>query len=241
MAANHSRLLLVFAACAALAITGCSSSGTSTSTGGTAAVKADPRAATKSRSDESIHRVERFTSYSDIRGASRTGEVYLLRGLMDIFSRGMDEMAAKINRAGVYALSTSYSNWREIADEIVARNRRREVSYPVIIMGHSLGGNDAPKMATYLGKRGVKIAYVATFDPTEPSYVGKNIGKVVNYYLPNDNNRVYRSSGFTGTLDNVNVTRMGVTHTTLEKNPALQNRAISQVMALTKPRRLAKR
>jgi hypothetical protein len=241
MAANRSRLFLAFAACAALALAGCSSSGSSTSTGGAETVKADPRAATKSRSDEPIHKVERFTVHADIARASRTGEVYLLRGLMDIFSRGMDEMAAKINRAGVYALSTSYSNWREIADEIIARNGRGEVSHPVIIMGHSLGGNDAPKMATYLGRRGVRVAYVATFDPTEPSYVGKNIGKVVNYYLPNDNNRVYRSAGFTGTLDNVNVTRMGVSHTTIEKSPSLQNRAISQVMALTKPRRLAKK
>ncbi len=176
-------------------------------------VKPDPRAETKSRSDDSIHKVERFTSASEISGSSRTGEVYLLRGLMDIFSRGMDEMAAKLNRAGVYALSTSYSNWHEIADEIVARDARGQVSYPVIIMGHSLGGNDAPKMATYLGEHGVKISYVATFDPTEPGRLGKNIGKVVNYYLPNDNNRLYRGAGFTGTLDNVNVTRMDVSHT----------------------------
>jgi hypothetical protein len=223
--------LLALSACAVLAVSGCSSSGSSTSTGGTGT--------SKGRTDEAIHRVERHTAYSDITSAPRTGEVYLLRGLMDIFSRGMDEMAAKLNRAGVYALSTSYSNWREIADEIVARNARGQVSYPVIIMGHSLGGNDAPKMASYLGRRGVKVAYVATFDPTEPGYVGKNVGKVVNYYLPNENNRLYRATGFTGTLENVNVTRMDVTHTTVEKSPALQNRVIAQVMALTKPRKLA--
>jgi hypothetical protein len=214
-----------------LALAGCNSTGSSSSAGATGK---------GARSDEPAHHIERFTDDQLKASSRRTGEVYLLRGLMDVFSRGMDEMAAKLNRAGVYAISTSYSNWREIADEIVRRSARGQVSYPVVIMGHSLGGNDAPKMATYLGKRGVRVAYVVAFDPTEPSYVGKNIGKVVNYYLPSDNNRIFRGAGFTGTLDNINVTAMDVTHTTVEKSLSLQSRAISNVMSLTKPRKAEK-
>jgi hypothetical protein len=221
-----SRLFAIPAAVAALALAGCSSTGSSSSAGATGKV---------ARDDRPLQQIERFTDDSLKLAARRTGEVYLLRGLMDVFSRGMDEMAAKLNRAGVYALSTSYSNWREIADEIVARNARGQVSHPVIIMGHSLGGNDAPKMASYLGARGIKVPYVVTFDPTEPVPVGRNVGKVVNYYIPNENNRLYRGAGFTGTLDNVNVASMrDVTHTTVEKNSILQSRAIGTVMGMTK-------
>jgi hypothetical protein len=92
-------------------------------------------------------------------------------------------------------------------------------------------------MATYLGKRGVKVSYVVMFDPTEPGSVGKNVGKVVNYYIPNGDNRVYKGEGFTGTLQNVSVAnREEITHTTIEKNRDLQNRVISQVIAITKVR-----
>lgn len=228
------RLALIPAACAMLALAGCSSTGSSSSAGATGKT---------ARDDKPLHQVERYTDDGLKSSARRTGEVYLLRGLMDVFSRGMDEMAVKLNRAGVYAISTSYSNWREIADEIVARNARGQVSHPVIIMGHSLGGNDAPKMASYLGQRGIKVPYVVTFDPTEPVHVGKNVGKVVNYYLPNDNNRIYRGAGFTGTLDNVNVASMrDVTHTTVEKNRLLQSRAIATVMGMTRaagPKKIA--
>jgi len=242
---------IVLAAAAMLALAGCSSTATSTSAGASART-ADP-VAVKARADEGRKaeakkpeaarpapqpaRVERYTDHKLIDAATRTGEVYLLRGLMDVFSRGLDVMGAKINRAGVYALVNSYANWQEIADEIIARDRRGEVSYPVVIIGHSLGANDASKMATYLGKRGVKVSYVVGFDPTEPGYVGANVGTVVNYYLPNGkNNRMFKGSGFAGSVQNVSVTNMDVTHTTIEKDASLQNRVIGKIMGMTKAR-----
>ncbi|MCB1454914.1 MAG: hypothetical protein KDJ51_01245, partial [Nitratireductor sp.] len=107
--------------------------------------------------------------------------------------------------------------------------------YPVVIMGHSLGANDASKMATYLGERGVKVSYVVTFDPTETGYVGKNVDKVVNYYLPNGKNVVRKGAGFTGRLENISMAgREEITHTTIEKNVGLQSRAIGYIMSITK-------
>jgi hypothetical protein len=216
----------------ALALAGCASSGSSSS--GSPATESSAKAVSARTADPeaSLRDVDtpRMTP-------TRTGEVYLMRGLMDIFSRGMDEMAAKINRAGVYAVSTSYTRWQELAADIVRRDRAKQLSYPIIIMGHSLGANDASKLASYLGNRGVKVSYVVMFDPTEPGYVGKNVGKVVNYYIPNGDNRVYKGNGFTGTRQNVSVAnREEITHTTIEKNRELQNRVIGQAIALTKPR-----
>ncbi len=215
-----SRFASLVALSGALALSACSSTGSSTSAGG-------------ARSEDPVKVVT--TQNSPEASARRTGEVYLMRGLMDIFSRGMDVMAAKINRAGVYAVSTSYTEWQALADRIIARDKAKQVSYPIVIMGHSLGANDASKMATYLGNRGIKVSYVVMFDPTEPGYIGKNVGTVVNYYIPNGDNRVYKGSGFSGSLSNVSMGgREEITHTTIEKNNALQSRVIGHVMSITK-------
>jgi hypothetical protein len=238
------RLATALSLTGALALAGCASSGSSSSgspTTETSAKAVSARTAEPEAKAVAARTAEPETTLRDIETPrsqpTRTGEVYLMRGLMDIFSRGMDEMAAKINRAGVYAISTSYTRWQELAEDIVRRDKAKQLSYPIIIMGHSLGANDASKLASYLGNRGVKVSYVVMFDPTEPGYVGKNVGKVVNYYIPNGDNRVYKGNGFTGTLQNVSVAnREEITHTTIEKNRELQNRVIGQAIALTKPR-----
>lgn len=219
-----SRLVLPLVVLSAVALASCSSTGSSSNAGGTRT--ADPA--------KTVARVDTAQ-----RTATRTGEVYLMRGLMDIFSRGMDVMAAKLNRSGVYAVSYSYTDWKEMADRIIERDKAGKVSYPVVIMGHSLGANDAAKMATYLGSKGVKVSYVVAFDPTDPGYYGKNIGKVVNYYLPNGDNRVYKTSDFKGSLQNISLAerKPEVTHTTIEKDPSLQGRVIGNILKMTKTKR----
>lgn len=220
-----SRAALAATLGAMIALAGCSSTGSSSS---------NPASA---RAEDPVQNVMR-DQVAKRAAATRTGEVYLMRGLMDIFSRGMDSMAAKLRRQGVYAMDTSYTKWQEISEDIIARSKRKEVSYPIIIMGHSLGANDASKMATYLGQNGVKVAYVVAFDPTEPGYVGKNIRRVVNYYLPNGKNRILKGSGFKGSLKNVNVSDMpDIKHTNVEKNPKLQGRVISRVIKMTRKKR----
>ncbi len=216
-----------------LALTGCTSTGSSSSNTSTAR---QPNKAQKQRpSDIDI----------DVRGkVTRSGEVYLLRGLANVFSRGMDAMGARLVRAGVDARVYNHAAWKDLAANIVARHKRKQVSYPVIIMGHSLGGNASTKMAKYLGDRGVKVSYVVAFDPTVTTYVGRNVRKVINYYLPNDehSNIVRKAPGFNGSLTNKRVTSMaGVTHMNVEKNRTLQNRSIRAVMSLTKKKRSRKR
>ena len=83
---------------------------------------------------------------------------------------------------------------------------------------------------------------VVAFDPTVATVAGKNVKRVINYYLPNGENHVRRGRGFRGKLSNVNVTNMtDVTHMNVEKNQTLQNRSIKTVMSLTKPSRSRQR
>ena len=208
-----------------ISLSGCASSGTSSSNAG-----ATPRASEKAEYLSVINRIRSE--------ATRTGEVYLMRGLLNVFSRGMDVMAAEMRGKGLDAVSFNHSDWQPIAYDIVARAKSGNISYPIVIMGHSLGGNEAPNMANYLGSQSIKVAFVVTFDPTERRSVGKNVGTVINYYLPNGENTISRGADFIGKLSNVNVSSIpDIKHTNVEKNAKLQARSIETVMNITKPLR----
>ncbi len=181
-------------------------------------------------------------SRQDLSKYSYTGEVYLLRGLANVFSTGLDDMNARFLRRGVNSKVDNHATWQVYADDIIARNQRGQVSYPIVIMGHSLGGNACVQMAKYLGDHGVHVSYVAAFDPTITTEPGPNVDEVVNYYLPNgrkgnDLNVVVEGAGFTGSLSNVDMSPVvDINHFNIEKNPELQVRVMTKTMALLKPR-----
>jgi hypothetical protein len=102
-------------------------------------------------------------------------------------------------------------------------------------MGHSLGGNAAPQMANYLASHGIETKLIVAFDPTEHQVVGKGIGDVVNYYLPNGRNTFSKGGGFSGALKNITVTHIpDIKHVNVEKNTKLQNQSIDHAMRITK-------
>jgi len=174
---------------------------------------------------------------------TRSGEVYLLRGLANVFSRGMDALGAKMVRKGLDARVYNHAAWRELADNIVLRAKRKRVSYPIVIMGHSLGANASTMMAKYLGDRGIRVQYVVAFDPTVPTFVGKNVKRVINFYLPLEDirNAVRKAPGFKGVLKNVNVRGVrGITHTTVEKDSKFHSQVIQRTLGYTKKRRKAR-
>lgn len=211
--------------------TACSSTGTSTSEAKIKSIENKVTGLSQLPSEINI----------PVRGnITRSGEIYLLRGLANVFSRGMDTMGAKMVRAGLDARVYNHSIWKKLADNIIARNKQKKVSYPVVIMGHSLGANAATLMAKYLGENNVKVQYVVTFDPTVTTTVGKNINRVINFYLPNDSNSnvVKRGSGFRGALKNIDVRGVrGITHTTIEKDSNFHNQVINRTLSYTKKRR----
>lgn len=221
-----SRIGVAICVVSMLALAGCTSTGSSSS---------NPAAG---RGDDPSRQSAPSTTRPEPGTVTRTGEIYLMRGLMDVFSRGIDVMAAQMRRQGLNAINTSYTEWETLAKDIVRRSKSRDVSYPIVIIGHSLGANDASKMASYLGDRNVKVSYVVTFDPTEPGYYGKNVGRVINYYLPNENNKVYRRKGFKGVMKNIDVSdQPDITHTTVEKDAKLQAGVISRIMKITRKKR----
>lgn len=188
-----------------------------------------------------------FPGDSRAAGVTRTGEVYLFRGLANVFSTGMDEIGREMKARGMDVRVSNHTTWQIHASDIVARSKTRGgISHPVIIMGHSFGADCSIKMANYLGSRGIKVAYVATFDPTHHAAVERNVSQVQNFYVSGaagtDSNRYIRKgSGFQGRLENMNLGARqefaSVHHFNIEKDPRLQQQVVAKAFALTSRKR----
>ena len=166
-------------------------------------------------------------------GAVRsTAHVYLLRGLMNVFSLGMDELAAKIRAQGIVATVHNHADYEALADE-AARNYKAGEEGPIIIIGHSLGADAAVQMADRLGALGVPVKLVVPFDPVNPTTAGANIARVVNLYISNGVGRsVARGPGFHGVLENIDLkSHVDLGHMSIDKSSQLQQQVLGYVLA----------
>jgi hypothetical protein len=155
----------------------------------------------------------------------RPGEVYLIRGLANIFSLGMDASGKNFSSMGIANCVFNHKHWRSVADDIVERNRKGQVSFPIVIIGHSLGANVTPQLATLIGSHNVEVSYAVMLDPVEPTSVGRNVKKIVNYYIPksNKNKRLSPKRDFKGVLENVDVRQFGgFDHFNIDEDKRLQ-------------------
>lgn len=162
-------------------------------------------------------------------------EVYLIRGAFDVFSDGMNQMTRQLQGRGVNAKAYSNGAWGGLADSIIKRSKTGQVSFPIVIMGHSVGGQEAPQMANKLGKAGVPVALVVGFDPgfAPPAPFNAGSARVVNFYIANSGRgNPYRSAaGFGGTIQNIDIRSFtNADHVAMDKDRSVQSRAVSLVL-----------
>src|ERR1700693_1973842 len=69
--------------------------------------------------------------------------VYLLRGVLNIFSLGLDDIAAKLQAQGIPVTITNYLGWSALADEAAADYRSGKI-HTIILVGHSSGATGTP-------------------------------------------------------------------------------------------------
>ncbi len=164
-------------------------------------------------------------------------EVYVIRGAFDVFSDGMNQMTRQLKNRGVNARAYSNGAWSGLADSIIKRSKTGGVSFPIVIMGHSVGGQEASQMANKLGKAGVPVALVVGFDPgfAPPAPFSAGSARVVNFYIANSGrgNPYRATAGFSGSIDNVDIRGFApnVDHVQIDKDPRIQSRAVSLVLA----------
>jgi len=165
--------------------------------------------------------------------------VYLLRGFMDIFSTGMDDLGVKLNRRGIRASVHGHAEYPTLVSEIVD-SYRRGIRQNVVIIGHSLGANAAFQMAEELGKHKISVPLIIAYDPTTPMTASANVSRVVNFYSSTNGwgVAVGRGAGFRGSLSNVDLSKRGeMGHTDIDKSPALHAQSIGYIQAIGGSRR----
>ena len=157
--------------------------------------------------------------------------VYLLRGLFNVFSLGMDSLTEELKRRGVNATVHGYGEWQTLADKAAA-NYKAGKEAPIILIGHSLGADTVMEMAAYLGRKGVPVALVVPFDGTQSFAASGNVARVLN--LTQRKYAYMRGGpGFHGALDNVDVSSdRSIDHITIDKSARLHARVVSEVLAV---------
>ena len=154
--------------------------------------------------------------------------VYLLRGLMNIFSLGMDDLAAQIQHAGIPATVESYADGDALVARLTAQYRAGDHG-PIILIGHSLGADAVMQMAQMLNRNNVPVALVVPFDGTQSFRAPKNVARVLNL-TQREYAYMRPGAGFHGTLKNVDVSGdPNIGHITIDKSPRLHALVLSYV------------
>jgi hypothetical protein len=161
-----------------------------------------------------------------------TAHVVLMRGVLNIFSLGMDQIADKLQRQGIAASVHNHILWASVADDLAAEYRSGRINM-VILVGHSSGATVLPDMVARLDQKGVPVELAIGLDSVFRTSLAGRVGRYVNFYVANGAGKpVQRTAGLKGTLENVDVEAVpGVSHLTIDKNEIIQQKVIGAIDA----------
>lgn len=167
--------------------------------------------------------------------------VYLIRGLFEVFSLGMDRLGSHLRRDGHAARVYGVASAEALTAEIIAR-RRVAPGETVVLIGHSLGADAAIRIANRVQAAGAApVSLVVTFDPTSRQELRGGARRVVNLFQSNNGWAVpvNRGPAFAGQLENQDLRDMaGITHLNIEKSGALHRRVqawVAEAAAADRP------
>jgi thioesterase domain-containing protein len=158
-----------------------------------------------------------------------SGHIYLLRGLANVFSTGLDTLDERLVQRGFVATVHNHIDYEALAAE--AARLQKSGKGPIIIIGHSLGADAAIFMAEKMKAAGATVALVVTFGPTMNLTAPSNVSQVINYYT--GNTLVTRGPGFKGTISNVNLNAApDINHMNIEKSNRLHASVVSKIQTI---------
>lgn len=173
--------------------------------------------------------------------ATSQGDVYILSGGFGIFSTGLTKLKTQLQESGVSASLVSYQSWRGVAQKII-EHRRQYGRKPVVIIGHSLGANNAISIANALKKKSIQVDLIVSLASTAPMMVPSNVRNVFNFYFKSGGwGYIFEGeSDFAGALNNVDMSNQpGMTHFTLDDSPVLRDEVVRKVLRYVRPAKSA--
>ena len=171
-------------------------------------------------------------------GPPVSAHVYLLRGVLNIFSLGLDQIAARLRAQGIPVTVANFVSWSSLADEAAAEYRSGRVRN-IILVGHSSGATALPDMVARLGQLGVPVKLAIGLDSVFRTRLAGHAERYINFYVASGAGEpVARTKDFRGALENVDVQGVpGVGHLSIDKNEIMQQRVITAIDAVVFSRR----
>jgi pimeloyl-ACP methyl ester carboxylesterase len=165
------------------------------------------------------------------------GRAYLFRGVAGlIYSRGMDSLADRIRRAGVAASVQTYLTWRGAAEQAIADYRRDPA--PIILIGHSMGGDSALALAERLNNENIPVSLLVTYDPSRiADDVPPNVERYINIFQSSNimgGGNVVQGSRFHGHYASFNLKdHSEIIHINIEKAEPIQEQLVNKIAQLS--------
>ncbi|MFK4672442.1 hypothetical protein ABIF37_004845 [Bradyrhizobium diazoefficiens] len=100
--------------------------------------------------------------------AAATTHVYLLRGVLNIFSLGLDTIGARLEAQGIPVTVANFVSWSSLANEAATAYRAGRIK-TIILVGHSSGATALPDMIAKLNQLGVPVKLAIGLDSVSPS------------------------------------------------------------------------
>ena len=158
-------------------------------------------------------------------------KVYLLRGLTNVLSPGIDQLNEDLQRRNVDVTIANHAFSDSLALEAIERCKSGRIG-SIVLVGHSLGARAAVGMAEQLQKAGLHVALIVTIDPVTKIVVPNNVHLLRNYYLSSGVGTVVERGGrFHGTLQNVDMSSTDYGHVSLTSAPVVQNQAMHDILS----------
>lgn len=161
---------------------------------------------------------------------------YLFRGAMGpIFSRGMDHLAERIEKAGIPADVNEFTICRLIAEGAI--RKYREDPALIILIGHSMGGYCVLQFSQMLQAEGIAVSLAVMIDPPQISPpVPLNIERCINIFLSKDilgGSHIKTAKGYQGHFASFDLSQHSeVYHVNIDKMDDVHDQLIAKILQL---------
>ena len=162
--------------------------------------------------------------------------VYLFRGALGpIFSRGMDRLTDRLQKAGIRADVYEFTICRLIADQAI--RDYRDNAAPIVLIGHSMGGLCALTFAGILKSENIPVSLVVTIDPAHASpKVPLNVERYINIFLSDSvlgGGDVVAEQGYQGHYASFDLKQHEeVTHINIDKMDSIHEQLVTAIAQL---------
>lgn len=157
-------------------------------------------------------------------------KVYLLRGLTNVLSPGIDQLNEELQHRNIDVTIANHAFSDALAHEAIEDCKSGRIS-SVVLVGHSLGASAAVSMAEQMRQAGLHVALLVTIDPVIKTVAPDNVHLLKNFYLSTGvGTAVERDGHFHGTLQNVDMGKTSYGHVSLTAAPAIQSQVMHDIL-----------